>query len=92
LTHRAVAEGMDFDPNDIISIDSMLDELSTLTTELSQPTYAKNNAGKILINKKPKGTPSPNRFDAVMMVFADNMVEKKSTKRHRATAGKRTYR
>ena len=92
LTHRAVAEGMDFEPSDIISIDSTLEELSTLTTELSQPTYSKNNAGKILINKKPKGTPSPNRFDAVMMVFSDNMVEKKSNKRHRATAGKRTYR
>ncbi len=92
LTHRAVVDGMAFDPNDIISIDSTLDELSALTTELSQPTYAKTNAGKLLINKKPKGTPSPNRFDAVMMVFADNMVEKKSNKRHRATAGKRTYR
>ena len=87
-----MTEGTAFHPDDIISIDSTLDELAKLTTELSQPTYAKTNAGKILINKKPKGTPSPNRFDAVMMVFADNMVEKKSTKRHRATAGKRTYR
>ncbi len=89
-THRAVADGMEFDPSDIISIDSTLTELSKLTTELSQPTYTKTNAGKILINKKPQGTPSPNRFDAVKMLFADHMIDKK-TKRHRATAGTRTY-
>lgn len=90
ITHRAVAEGMDFNPDDIISIDSTMPERVVLTTELSQPTYSKNNAGKILINKKPKGTPSPNRADAVMMVFADNMVKKKDKQTY-ATAGKRKY-
>ena len=90
ITHRAVTEGIAYNASDIISLDSTMDELTILTTELSQPTYSKSNAGKILINKKPKGTPSPNRADAVMMVFADNMVKKKSQQTY-AIAGKRYY-
>lgn len=90
ITHRAVTEGMEYSESDIISLDSTMPELAVLTTELSQPTYSKSNAGKILINKKPAGTPSPNRADAVMMVFADNMVAKKTQQTY-ATAGKRYY-
>ena len=41
-----------------------------LLTELSQPTYKQNDVGKIVINKKPDGMPSPNLADAVMMRFA----------------------
>ena len=39
-------------------------------TELSQPTYSINSAGKIIIDKTPDGTKSPNLADAVMMRFA----------------------
>lgn len=91
LTHRAVTEGMDYDPNNIISLDGSLLELTALTTELSQPTYSKTNAGKLLIDKKPKGTPSPNRFDAVMMVFADNMAVKVKKQQSYGGAGNRTF-
>jgi hypothetical protein len=38
--------------------------------ELSQPTYSKNGVGKILINKAPDGTRSPNLADTVMIRFS----------------------
>ena len=75
-THRAVAEGMAYNPSDIISIDSGIANLSQLKVELSQPTYSKSKSGKLLIDKAPDGTSSPNMADAVMMVFADDLVKK----------------
>ncbi|WOE32165.1 MULTISPECIES: terminase [unclassified Acinetobacter] len=70
-TFRAI-EGRDYDPDMLISLSSEhIDskELALLTTELSQPTYTKNGTGKILINKQPDGTASPNRADSVMICF-----------------------
>lgn len=69
-TYRAVVEKMPFEPDQIISIDPKLPELTQLVTELSQPTYDVNTVGKILINKTPDGTASPNRADAVMIAYA----------------------
>jgi phage terminase large subunit len=68
-TYRAVVEGMPFDPDSIISIDPDLDELNNLVSELSQPTYSINAAGKVLIDKVPEGAASPNRADSVMILF-----------------------
>lgn len=70
-TFRAL-EGREYDPDMIISLSSKdIDpkELALLTTELSQPTYTKNGVGKILVNKQPDGTASPNRADGVMICF-----------------------
>lgn len=70
-TFRAI-DGREYDPDMLISLDSnALDdrELALLTTELSQPTYTKNGTGKILVNKQPDGTASPNRADSVMICF-----------------------
>lgn len=85
-TFRAVMHGDDFDPDEIISLDSAgLNEpnegapfglLAKLTMELSQPTYIKNAAGKIVVDKAPPGqaqaqaaVKSPNLADCVMMLF-----------------------
>ena len=38
--------------------------------ELSQPTFRPNAVGKIVIDKAPEGSRSPNLADAVMMRFA----------------------
>lgn len=70
-TFRAL-EGREYDPDMIISLSSEhinAKELAMLTTELSQPTYTKNGVGKILVNKQPDGTSSPNRADSVMICF-----------------------
>lgn len=69
-THRAVAENMEYNPDDIISISSKMPEYMKLITELSQPTYSLNNAGKIIVDKTPDGMKSPNLADAVMINFA----------------------
>jgi phage terminase large subunit len=59
-TFRAVVEGMDVSPDDLISIAGTLPELSALIAELSQPTYTINSAGKVVVDKAPEGTRSPN--------------------------------
>jgi phage terminase large subunit len=68
-TYRAVVDGLKVDPDKIISIDPQLPELTQLLQQLSQPTYSLNNAGKVIVDKKPDGTPSPDRADAVMICF-----------------------
>lgn len=69
-TYRTVNEGLQVNPEDIISISSKLPLLNKLTAELSQPTYKFNDNGKMVVNKKPDGTKSPNLADSVMMVYA----------------------
>ncbi len=68
-THKAIAEGVKFDPDTMISISSGLEHRHQLEAELSQPTYSHNTAGKMIINKKPDGTPSPNMFDAAVECY-----------------------
>jgi len=68
-TYRAVVEGMEYDPADIISISSTCAELRQTCMELSQPTWSLNVMGKVVIDKAPEGTRSPNLADAIMIVF-----------------------
>lgn len=56
--------------DDLISISSKSGDYMKLVAELSQPTYAPNGVGKIVIDKTPEGSKSPNLADAVMMRFA----------------------
>jgi hypothetical protein len=60
-TNRAVVDGLKVDPDEIISIDPRLPELAQLVQKLSQPTYSLNSAGKVIVDKKPDGTASPDR-------------------------------
>ena len=71
-TYRAVVEGRDFDPDNIISISSEFPEYRDLLTELSQPVFVQSKRGKLMIDKAPEGSRSPNRFDSVMIAFAEN--------------------
>lgn len=69
-THRAVTEGVYFEPEELISLDSRIPALRTLQKELSQPTASKSTAKlKLQVDKKPDGTRSPNLADAVMMAY-----------------------
>lgn len=68
-TYDAVVNHTAYDLDDIIVIDPQLPELTPLTQELSQPTWEKNTAGKIVINKVPEGALSPNRADMVMILY-----------------------
>lgn len=60
-----------YDPTMIISLSSAIPSqtLNKLTAELSQPTWGPNMIGKMVVNKKPDGSKSPNLADAVMMVM-----------------------
>lgn len=70
-TYRAVTQGhLVTDPDALISISSRIPALTQLTMELTQPTYSENGAGKLLINKQPEGTLSPNLADSVMIAFS----------------------
>lgn len=63
-TYKAVVEGAEYHPDDLISIPNDPE----LVSELSQPTYS--SAPKITIDKKPNGAKSPNKFDALKICFA----------------------
>lgn len=69
-TYNAVMKRHAFDRDEIISIASSCGNYMKLVTELSQPTYVTNGAGKIVIDKKPEGAKSPNLADAVMILYA----------------------
>jgi phage terminase large subunit len=68
-THKAVTAGEIYDPALLISLPSTLAGLQKLRKELSQATRGKTGALKMLVNKTPEGTRSPNMADAVVMAF-----------------------
>lgn len=75
-THKAVTAGEVYDPADLISLPRDMPGLASLRKELSQPTRAVNGALKLVVDKKPDGTRSPNKADALVMAFwpAEEMV------------------
>jgi hypothetical protein len=70
-TYRAVVEGKPFAPDELVSLSSGLQLLRKLSLELSQPTFSINGVGKIVIDKAPDGTRSPNLADSVMIKFSN---------------------
>lgn len=80
-THRA-REGLPYDPDMLIHIPADIPERVALVSELSQPTYALNGVGKIVIDKVPDGMPSPNLADAVMILYAPAKAGKNSIFNH----------
>jgi hypothetical protein len=69
-TFKAITQGVKYPVEELISLPATLGQvLHMLIDELSQPTYGQNNAGKIVINKKPEGSKSPNLADCVVMAF-----------------------
>lgn len=68
-TYRAVVEGMEYREDEIISISSALPLLAQLIVELSQPTYSLTKSGKVIVDKAPDGSKSPNLADAVMIAY-----------------------
>lgn len=68
-TYQAVTKGIEYPHDELISISSNISSLEDLVNELSQPTQGLSGSGKMIINKKPDGTPSPNLCDAVKMCY-----------------------
>lgn len=72
-TYRAITEGIDYDTEDLISIDSSTfskEDLAQLIKELSQATSSLSPGRlKLMVDKTPEGTRSPNMADAVVMAY-----------------------
>jgi phage terminase large subunit len=68
-TWRSIHEGAHYDPDSLISIDSRIKNLRKLEKELCQVTASKGARLKLVIDKTPDGTKSPNLADAVMMDY-----------------------
>ena len=70
-THRAVEANNPkmYSQDELISLPSDLPQLRTLQKELSQPTMSKGTRMKLVIDKQPEGTKSPNLADAVVMAY-----------------------
>jgi hypothetical protein len=68
-THKAVTQGARYRPEDLISIPSDLPLLRQLEKELLQPQSKLTSNMRLMVDKQPEGTRSPNIADAVMMCF-----------------------
>lgn len=69
-TYRAVEEGIPYPADELISLPKGLPNLAQLEKELGQVTASRTTGtSKLIIDKKPPGTKSPNLADAVVMAF-----------------------
>lgn len=68
-TWRVITQGADIDPSDLISLPSDLPLLRQLQKELSQPVFKKSKRLRLMVDKQPNGTRSPNLGDAIMMAY-----------------------
>jgi len=71
LTHRCITEpGFTAPSDNLISLPSTLPLIRKLQTELSQPIITRDTRTmKLVVDKTPEGTKSPNLGDAVCMSF-----------------------
>jgi phage terminase large subunit len=70
-TFKAVTEpgANQYDPDSLVSLSSSLPLLEQVKKELSQPTSSQGAQLKLIVDKKPDGTKSPNIADAVVMCY-----------------------
>lgn len=68
-TFKAVTEGVVYPCDDLISLDSSMNLLHSLAKELSQPTRGTSGRLKMIVDKKPDGTRSPNLADSGVQAF-----------------------
>ena len=70
-THRAIESGNPqmYSQDQLISLPSDLPQLRSLQKELSQPTMSKGTRMRLVIDKQPEGTKSPNLADALVMAY-----------------------
>lgn len=68
-TWQAVTKGIKYEAHQMIALDkdSLGDALTQITMQLSQPTFTRNEAGKIVVDKLPDGAKSPDLGDGVVI-------------------------
>lgn len=69
-TYKAIMEGIPYEPDELISLPSTLPRLAQIQKELGQATASRTAAAlKLVVNKTPEGTRSPNLADAIVMAY-----------------------
>lgn len=68
-TWRAVTQGDRYSADELVSFDGEMPLLMPLLKELAQPTQGTSTSLRMLIEKKPAGTRSPNMADSVIMNY-----------------------
>lgn len=68
-TWDMVTNGTQYPHDELISLSGSLQLLPKLKKELAQVTYGYSSTLKVLINKTPEGTKSPNLADAVVQAY-----------------------
>ena len=70
-TYKVRYENADIPLDECLSLNADMDCINDLILELAQPTFSRNeNTGKVLIDKKPQGTSSPNLADSLMIAVS----------------------
>lgn len=64
-----------YDPEELISLDSKMPNRLTLMKELAQPQKATSSGLRMIIDKTPPGTKSPNMGDSFVMAFCPAPVD-----------------
>lgn len=68
-TWQMVTQGVKHDFDDLISIDTSIPLLHKIEKELCQATASRSSKMKLLVDKSPDGTKSPNLADAIVMAY-----------------------
>jgi len=68
-TFKARTEGTVYKIEELISLDANMPLLDQLCKELAQPTRTQSGRLRMLVEKKPKGTRSPNLADSGVMMY-----------------------
>lgn len=71
-TWKAVTQGAVYEADELFSIDSTMgyDTVERVKQEMSQPTKGQSAGSlKLVVNKTPKGTKSPNTGDSIVMAY-----------------------
>ena len=68
-TYKVINDNEDYPKDSLISISSKVKNFHQLVKELSQPVIAYDSNNRLLVDKKPDGTRSPNLADAFVMCF-----------------------
>lgn len=70
-TYNAVVKNKPIEHDELISLSSDLPKLQQLASEMSQVTRKTDGKGRIVIEKTPAGTKSPNLADGLKMAMSD---------------------
>lgn len=68
-TWQATTQGIKHPPDQLISLNTKNPLIRKLEKELAQPTMARDSKLRMIIDKKPDGTKSPNLADAAVMGY-----------------------